>query len=240
MNVVDISIIIILLFGAILGFKRGFTKAVVSALGFIVAVIVAFKLKGVISEILYLNAPFFKFGGIFKGVTVLNIALYELIGFFIILSIMLIILKLLMVFTGLFESFLKMTIILGIPSKILGAIVGIIENYVLVFIVLYILALPVFNNKFLIESKYKDRILNETPILSKEVDKTMDVFNEFASLKEKYQTNTNAEEFNLETLRVFLKYKIISVDNVKLLMEKDKLQFDISKVNALISEYQKG
>ena len=32
MNVIDIGIIIIILFGAVLGFKRGFTKELVKAL----------------------------------------------------------------------------------------------------------------------------------------------------------------------------------------------------------------
>ena len=45
MNVLDIIIIIFILFGAVLGFKRGFTKELVEAVGFIVVLIIAYLLK---------------------------------------------------------------------------------------------------------------------------------------------------------------------------------------------------
>ncbi len=238
MSVIDIGIVILLLFGAIIGAKRGFTKALVKSLGFILAVVIAFKLKNVVSEILYLNAPFFKFGGIFKGLTVLNIVLYELIAFVIILSILMIVLKILVMVTGIFEKFLNMTIILGIPSKILGAIIGFIEHYVIIFIVLYVISLPIFDNEFLNQSKYKDKILTQTPILSKQVDKTVVVFEEFSELKDKYKNSKNATEFNLETLDLFLKHKIITVDSVKKLRDKDKLQ--IGNIDIIINKYERG
>ena len=75
MKIVDIVILIIILLGAVIGFKRGFTRSLVSALGFIVIAILAYFLKNPLSILLYENLPFFKFGGILKGVTVLNIAL---------------------------------------------------------------------------------------------------------------------------------------------------------------------
>jgi len=43
MNVVDIGIVIFLVFGAILGFKRGFTRQLVGSVGLIVIVLLAFK-----------------------------------------------------------------------------------------------------------------------------------------------------------------------------------------------------
>ena len=87
MSIVDILIIIFLVFGALLGFKRGVFRELVSALGFILSVIFAFLLKGPVSNFLYEHLPFFNFGGIFKGVSVLNIIVYEVIAFLIMLSI---------------------------------------------------------------------------------------------------------------------------------------------------------
>lgn len=241
MNVVDLVIIIILAFGALLGFKRGFTKELVIASGFVVSVILAFVLKNTVSEILYMNAPFFKFGGLFKGVTVLNIALYELIAFIIVFSILMIVVKILVAITGIFESFLNMTILLGIPSKILGMIVGAVEHYIWIFIILYVMSLPIFNTNFLEDSKFKNKILNDTPILSKHVGGTVSVFNEFASLKEKYKTTSNANEFNLETLDLFLKYKIVTINSIDKLVEKDKLVFsNIENLNKVLDKYREG
>ena len=45
MNILDIGIIIFIIFGGILGLKRGFTKELVEALGFIVVIILAYFLK---------------------------------------------------------------------------------------------------------------------------------------------------------------------------------------------------
>ncbi|MDD3392439.1 MAG: CvpA family protein [Bacilli bacterium] len=240
MSIIDIGIVIVILFGGILGFKRGFTKELVVASGFIIAVILAFILKNYVSEFLYMNAPFFKFGGLIKGVTVLNIALYELIAFLVVLALLMILLKVLTMITGIFETFLNMTIILGIPSKILGLILGLVESYIWVFIILYVIAMPIFSFD-LSESKYQDKILNNTPLLSSYASNANDVLNEFGSLKEKYQNSNDADEFNLETLDLFLKYKIITIESVDKLIAKDKLLFSsLEKLNNVLDKYREG
>lgn len=239
MNIVDLIIIIFILFGAILGFKRGFTKSLVSALGFIATIILAFLLKNPVSVMLYENLPFFKFGGVFKGVTVLNIALYEILAFIIVLAILGIVLKVLTLATSIFEKVLNATIILGIPSKILGAAVGLIEFFVIAFAALYIISLPVFNMNVLNESKLKDKILNNTPILSSFVDNSMVVVSEFASIKVKYNdNNSNAEEFNKEVLDLFLKYDVVKVESIDKLVEKDKLK--INNIEEILVKYREG
>lgn len=239
MNIVDLIIIIFILFGAVLGFKRGFTKSLVSALGFIVTIVLAFLLKNPVSVMLYENLPFFKFGGVLKGVTVLNIALYEIIAFIIVLGILNIVLKVLMLATSVFEKVLNATIILGIPSKILGAVVGLVEFFIISFAALYVLSLPVFNLDILNESKLKAKILDNTPILSSFVDDSMKVIDEFASIKEKYNdNNSNAEEFNKEVLDLFLKYDVVKVESIDKLVEKDKLQ--INNIEEILMKYREG
>ena len=239
MEIVDIIILIIILFGAVIGFKRGFTRSLVSALGFIVIAILAFFLKNPLSVLLYENLPFFKFGGILKGVTVLNIALYELLAFVIVLAILGVALKILMVATSVFEKLLKMTIILGIPSKIMGAVVGAIEAFVMVFIALYVISLPIFNITFVENSKWKNQILNNTPVLSAFSKKTMGVVKEFSGIKEKYEDNNkNAEEFNKEVLDLFLKYDVVKVSSIDKLVEKGKLQ--INNIEEILMKYREG
>ena len=239
MEIVDIIILIIILFGAVIGFKRGFTRSLVSALGFIVIAILAFFLKNPLSVLLYENLPFFKFGGILKGVTVLNIALYELLAFVIVLAILGVALKILMVATSVFEKLLKMTIILGIPSKIMGAVVGAVEAFVMVFIALYVLSLPIFNITFVENSKWKNQILNNTPVLSAFSKKTMGVVKAFSGIKEKYEDNNkNAEEFNKEVLDLFLKYDVVKVSSIDKLVEKGKLQ--INNIEEILMKYREG
>jgi membrane protein required for colicin V production len=236
MSILDALIILFILFYAFLGFKRGFTKELVSFVGFFAIVIIAFLLKNPISQILYERMPFFSFGGLFKGVTALNIVLYEIIAFFIVVFFATIIFKVLLFATTIFEKLLSVTVILGIPSKILGMIVGVIEGFVWCFILLYILSLPIFSSKEIQESKLKGPILENTPILSTFTKDMKQALDEFSILKEKYEVEENTEEFNYSTMEILLKYKIISVDSASKLEEKGKLK--IENIDILLNQYK--
>lgn len=238
MNIVDLIIITLILFGAVIGFKRGFTKSLVSAVGLIAIVVIAFLLKNPVSIVLYEHLPFFQFGGVIKGVTVLNIALYELLAFVIVLAVLGIVLKILMIATSIFERILTLTIILGIPSKILGAVIGALEWFILVFIGLYVLNMPVVNVKEIDNSTLAPKILNNTPILSGVIKDTNDVINEFASIKDRYtDKNVDTNEFNKETLELFLKYNVVSVDSVDKLIKDNKLKID--GIDEVLVKYRK-
>lgn len=236
MNIVDVVIILVLLMGAVIGFKRGLTGSLVNFLGFIIVIAVAYLLKNPVSALMYKFLPFFSFGGVIKGVTVLNIALYELIAFLLVASVLMAILKLVIFASSLFERLLAFTIILGIPSKLLGMVIGIVQHFMIVFIVLYLLNLPFFNIDILNQSKYKDKILNSTPILSNLVGDTLDVVYEFADLKDKYEVINDPNQFNLETLDLFLKHKVITPDAVKGLIESNKLQ--INGADEVLKKYE--
>ena len=95
MNIIDVLIILLILFGGFVGLKRGFTKELLSFVGFVLILVIAFILKNPISSFLYENLPFFGFSGSFKGITVLNILIYEVIAFLIVFSILMIIFKVL-------------------------------------------------------------------------------------------------------------------------------------------------
>ena len=225
MNLIDAGIIILLLTGLVVGFKRGVIHETVSAVSFFASIVIAFLFKNMISELLYTYLPFFKFGGVIKGVTVLNLVLYEVIAFLIALSIVVVLFRIVIMITKVIEKFLKFTLILGIPSKILGAVVGVIESYMWIFIILYIVSLPLFSFD-LSGSKYRTKILEQTPILSSFTDEYMDVVDEFTDLKDKYNDSSNATEFNKETLDLLLKYDIVTIDSVDQLIEDDKLKID--------------
>ena len=224
MSMVDIIILIFLIFGALIGFKRGFTRQLVSLVGIFVILILSFLLKNPISVFLYNHLPFFNFGGIFKDISVLNILVYEVIAFFIVFFVLTIVFKLLLGITKIFEKILNATIILGIPSKILGAILGVVQNYIYAFIIIYIFSLPVFNIDIISDSKVVNIILNKTPILNKICDETLDVFNEVIELKNEYKTTTNVKNFNQKTLNIMIDKGVITKENAQELIKKEKIK----------------
>ena len=129
-----------------------------------------------------------------------------------------------------------MSIILGISSKILGAILGVLENSILVFVVLYVLSLPIFSIDELKESKLSDKILKNTPFLSAQINKSIAVVDEFVDMKEKYEAATDSNGFNLEALDLLLKHKVVTIESVETLLEKDKLQ--IENIDSVLEKYK--
>ncbi len=236
MTTIDFIILGVLIFGTFMGYKRGFVKEIVSCVGLIAVVVLSFIFKDQVSVWMYTNLPFFKFGGIVKGVTVLNILLYEVIAFLVVFTVLMILYHILVKLTGLIERIFNLTIILGIFSSFLGAIVGFIEYVIITFIAIYVLSLPTFNVISIKDTKVGSMIIDNTPFLSGMVKDSMKVIDEFTSLKEKYKTSDNANEFNYETLDLFLKYKVISVDNVEKLVEKDKISID--NLQELLKKYK--
>lgn len=236
MALVDILIIGFIFIGGIVGWKRGVIKEAASAVGVVLITVLSFIFKNPLSIILYENLPFFKFGGIFKGVTVLNIALYELIAFLIVFSILMILWKIVMFASGIVQKIIDMTIILGFPSKILGFIIGLVEYYLICFIAIYILVLPIFSVKEVVNSNCANFILEKTPIVSGVFGEKMELLDEFVSLKEKYKNTESATEFNYDTLDLFLKYDIININSVKKLREKNKLKID--GIDNLLKKYE--
>ena len=199
MNIIDIIIILLILFGGVIGFKKGFTRQLVDTVGTIAVIILSFLLKGYVSVILYKFLPFFNFTNKFAGITSMNILLYEVIAFVLVFVVLHSVLTILKKTTTVFEKLLNATIILGIPSKILGFFVGLVNNFIFVFIGLYLLNLPVFGLTAIQSSSVSNKILNSTPLLSNICNDTLEVFNEMEVLMEQYQINPNRAELNQKT-----------------------------------------
>lgn len=223
MNILDIGIIIFILFGGVIGFKRGFFQQTLSSLGWIAVIILAFLFKDAVALYLINNFPYFELGGVFEGVKSINILIYSTIAFLLLGALFTVILKLLIRMVSVFEKALNFTIFLGIPSKILGALLGMVENYLILFIILYVITLPVFHFKFVEESKLKDTILSGTPIVSKYIGKTETVFNEIVSLKDKYSTAIDSTQFDKDIIKILIDNNIVTEDTIIKLRNQNKL-----------------
>ena len=221
MNIIDALIIVCLIIGLIVGFRRGLIKQTVLLVGLVLSVIISFKLRAPISTFMYNNLPFFSFSGLFKGVSIINILLYEVIAFLIIFSIIYLVLRILLKISGLIEKILRITVILGIFSRICGAIVGLIESYIIIFVFLFVSSQPFINVKEINDSKYANKILDSTPIMSDYIKNTRIVINEIYDLTKIY--NEDKDEFNEQAIALFIKYDIITTENVELLRKKGKI-----------------
>ena len=246
MNLLDISIIIFVVYGAILGFKRGFTKEVVKALGFIAVIVVAYFLKNPVSIFLYEKLPFFEFG-LLKNMEILNILLYETLAFILCIIVLVLVLKIVSMLSSVIEKIFDATVILSIPSKIAGALVGCIYNFIIVFLILYVLTFTLLDNDIVANSKFRAPILNNTPHLSSLIDKSMNVIDEFMVLKDKYSDKSISEnEFNYQAFDLFLRYNVVKPSTLEKLISDGKVNcFVSSDENGegcidLINKYKEG
>lgn len=227
MNVIDVVVVLMILCAGVVGFKRGVFKQLVMTVGLLLVYILAFKLKDPLANCLSLNLPFFNFAGIFEGATSLNIILYQTIAFLIMFSLLMIVFRVILSITGFLEKVLKFTIILGIPSKILGFIVGLIEGYIIMFVVLFILSQPFLKIDVVEQSKFREPILNSSPILSNITSSTNDAIKDIYNLQKNFIDNKNTKYFNEEVVRILLRYDIVSKDYINKLIDKGKINVNI-------------
>lgn len=237
-NILDVAIILILIMSAIVGFKRGAIKEIVSLVGIIIVFIVAFSLKGVLGNVLCKWLPFFNFAGNLEGVTVLNILLYQLIAFLIIYSLLFSIYMIVMKISGIVQKIVHMTVILWLPSKLIGAVVAFVTGYVMVFVVLLALLIPLKDTDIFRESRFANYIVYDTPILADSADNISSSINEVYTLGEELSKgDISKNEANLETMDILLKYKIVSPETARQLIVLDKLD-GISGLDSVIKRYE--
>ena len=216
MNIIDIVIIFGLLLGGFAGAKNGFFKQ---------SVVLSWIFKDFIANFLSYNLPFFNFAGPFEGLTSLNIVMYQLIAFLLLMFLFTAILVVIIRMTGVFEKILKMTIILGIPSKILGFIVGAIEAYVILFVILFFFSQPAFNIEIVNDSKFANTIVNSSPGLSNIVGNMNDAVNDIYEITSSYSANQNTYDFNRRVIDSLLEHEVIDMEYVNNLISKGKISY---------------
>lgn len=221
MGFVDILVIIVLIFGGITGAKNGFFKQTVVLVGTIICFLLAWFLKNPIANFMSYNFPFFSFNGLES----LNIVFYQLTAFLVLLALFAAVLVVLTKITGVFEKILKFTIILGIPSKILGFIVGLIETYIIVFAILFFAKQPIFNQEIFEDSKLTPVIVNSSPGLSNIVSNMNESLKDIFIITKDYENNHDKNSTNKQIIDSLLKHKVIDKDYVDKLVKKGKIKY---------------
>ena len=236
MIICDIIIVLFILLGAISGFKRGVIRSSVDFVGTLACIVLAFFLKNPVSILMYMHLPFFEFTGAFQGITVMNILMYEAIAYVTVLALLFTLLKVIIKLSGLLEKMLKATVILGIPSKILGFFFGAIEAYLFSFVVLFIVnQVPNTINLFA-NSYIGNAMLSNTPVLSEIMNDTFGSMNEIYDLVEEQKNTNNYKETNQKAFKILLKNEVLTAENAEKLVENGKLEID--NAQEIINQYK--
>ena len=217
MNIIDVVIFLLIILSFINGYKRGVLKEVVMLCGTIVIYIVSFLLKDKLGLILCKILPFFNLDGLVS----LNILIYQLIAFFLIASFLFSIFGIVLKVTGVLQKLVNMTIILTIPSKILGGILGLVEGYIVIFALLIILSVPFKNIDIFKNSNLNNKIITSSPILSSTLGNSDDLIIDIYDIK--IDKDQDKDKMNDKILDMYIDYNVISREDLDSIIKSGKL-----------------
>jgi len=165
--VIDIIILFLLLMGTLVGLKRGFILQFIKLISFVVSILVAsIFYQSLAPQLTWIPAPNFSGGqaqlAFFSGN--LETAYYNTIGFIILFILTKILLA---IIGGLLTTIASIPVIKQV-NKLLGGVLGFLETYLFVFILLFVAALlPVDALQTMMsKSMLADVIVGNTPYLS--------------------------------------------------------------------------
>ncbi|MBD3860338.1 CvpA family protein [Bacillus sp. 28A-2] len=164
---IDIIILFLLLMGTLVGLKRGFILQFIKLISFVVSILVASMFyQSLAPQLTWIPAPNFSGGqaqlAFFSGN--LETAYYNTIAFIILFILTKILLA---IVGGLLTTIASIPVIKQV-NKLLGGVLGFLETYLFVFILLFVAALlPVDALQTMMsKSMLADVIVGNTPYLS--------------------------------------------------------------------------
>lgn len=221
-TLVDIILVIFLVLGTYAGTRKGLIKSAVSFIGLVAIIIISYSLKTPVANFLIDNFPFFQYYG---GLTSLNILVYNLVSFVVIFILLYCILNIIITLTGFIDTLLKFTVIWIIPSKIGGALLGFLEAWVFLFLILFVLTQFNVTNNFINNSKVSDIILNHTPVVGTFLGNASNAAKDiYATINE--NKNSDVNTLNLTILQIEINYGLITKDKAQELIDTGKMGID--------------
>lgn len=237
LNVFDIGIILLLVMFIIVGFKNGAIRELFALVGIVVVFVLSYSLKGILGNILCIVLPFFKITGVVEGLSVMNILLYQAIAFMIVFAILLTLYEILLKVSKFIQKIVNLTIILILPSKILGGIIAFVKGWIVLFAVFLCLMIPLKNTDLFTSSTMVNKIIYNTPVLSSHSSNFINSVEEIYNLEKQLSNKEiSKNEANLKTLDLMLKHKIVDKSTVEQLVKLHKLD-DVSNIESVLNKY---
>ena len=139
--------------------------------------------------------------------------------------------------TGLVEKILKLTVVLGFFSKLFGLVFGFIEYYLICFAALFILNNFASISPYIEEGVLAQKMINSTPLLSINTVSESKAIKEILALQVECggANEEKMKDCNSKSLDIMLKYKVVSKDVAKKLVDDGKLKID--NVDSILAKY---
>ena len=159
--------------------------------------------------------PFFNFGGVFEGITSINILMYDMISFIIV--------------------FIILYCLLNILGALLGLIEGILVSFLLCFVFLHLAP----TEKYVMDSKLAIVLLERCPFIGRMTTSTTLALEDINNIVLKHTSisrtgnfvndlkeDDNRSDANFKVLHQLIYWKVITVDEAQALIDNKKIVFD--------------
>lgn len=224
--IIDILIVLFLALGGYYGWKAGVLKALVKFVGLIAIAIISFTLKGYLSTIFIKYLPFINLGGVFNELYSINIFVYNALAFLIIFILLYCVLNIILSITGFLNTLLKFTIVWILPSKILGAIVGVLEAWVFILLALFVLAQIPYTTSSIYASNIAPAMMKYTPLIGPFVEKTANSMEEIYVMVKDGIKEGSIQDLDLQILVKALGSGIVTKDQLNELIDEGKIEYE--------------
>lgn len=170
--IIDIIIVVVLILGIYMGYNKGFVNQLFSIVSLVFGYFISLILSSRLAILLAQFIPFSNnsvVGELNSKISTLDLNIptgyYKIISFFIIFFSI----RLLFRFVGNILGVIRKIPVIKTFNSMLGAIIGLVEAYVIIFVIvylLYVLPLGVELSRSLLEAKLPRIIFEQTPLLS--------------------------------------------------------------------------
>ena len=227
MTWVGIVILLLVALGGFLGWRKGALRALVNLIGLVAIIILSYQFKDFLGTIVIRFMPFFSFAGDYVGVYAVNFLFYQAISFLIVFLLLYCILNILINLSGMVEILDRFAKVMALPSRIIGAVFGVVDMLVYVFLLVFIaLAVPT-TAKFAMEDKVAMTIARQTPVLSAVFGYSIRVEQtQYNIVKDSVKTEEGAKEASLAIIRDLISYDVVEADLIQETIDNGKLRME--------------
>ena len=166
MNFMDIILILIFLYGIYIGWQSGFFRELKDFITFFLVSLIASKVSDILFGLLYKTFPFFNFKGKAQGLKSINIILWKIILYVLIIIALLYLVRKILTKLKIESKILDTQVDVNIISRICGVIFSGLLMVVVIFNIGLILLVPNLNFKALNKSLIIKTVMSKTPILA--------------------------------------------------------------------------
>ena len=223
MNYIDIIFIIVTLIGIYVGYNGGFYKIMSDVVIFFVASYISSLLTNLLFDKVITYLPFFNFWGASEGIKSINIIVWKVILYVLLIVILSLIINKILAKTGIQEKLDEKIITMRKWGRYLGCLFVIPFMMVLLFNVVLVLGMPIFNMSSIHESSIS-KFLTNNMILIKNTTKSLHDSEKYAiKLINDGNTIETYSSINDDILDYLENKELISSESIEKLKSDKKL-----------------